>query len=297
MLLFVLNVIGSVVVDVLTSKALWGMVGLAGLGVGFYFLAKFALSGGKNLESIVSKYKDAEGGKSFFANKFDEADIHSMGKVIVPMGLIMAFSTSIFAITYRNPPEKIETYVDVYEAFDEEDIPPPTEQIKLPPPPPPPPVIEVVEDDEILEEEPEIEEVEIEEEEVVEVPEVIEEEVIEEPEIFTVVEDMPRFPGCEDKGTKSEKEACAQAALMKYLNSVEYPQVAIDNDIEGKVYIRFVVYEDGKVKDVTIAKGADKWLDEAALKLVKSMPTWIPGKQRGKAARVQYILPINFKLS
>lgn len=280
----------------ITSVVLAVLGWLVILGV-LFGLAYFALTGGKSEESIVSMYKDSEESKSLFLSKYAEADIHSLGKTILPMGLIMAFTTSIYAFTFRNPPVPPEVLVDDYEIYEDDPPPPPTEQIKLPPPPPPPPVIEVVEDEEILEDEPEIEEIEIEEEEVIEVPEVIEEEVIEEPEIFTVVEDMPRFPGCEDKPTKSEKESCSQGKLMSYLQSVDYPQVAIDNDIEGKVYIRFVVYEDGKVKDVSVAKSADKWLDEAATKLVKNMPQWIPGKQRGKPARVQYILPINFQLN
>jgi periplasmic protein TonB len=102
-------------------------------------------------------------------------------------------------------------------------------------------------------------------------------------QVFTVVEQMPEFPG-------------GEAAMLKYLTSIPYPPIAKENDIEGSVYIRFVVDKAGKVTEVTVAKGSDRILNEAALEHIKKMPQWKAGKQNGKEVKVQYIVPIKFVL-
>lgn len=108
--------------------------------------------------------------------------------------------------------------------------------------------------------------------------------VEEEPQIFTIVEEMPSFPG-------GEKE------LFKYLGkAVKYPQMAQDASISGVVYMTFVVDENGKVRDPKVQRGIGGGCDEEAIRVVKAMPTWEPGKQRGKPVRVQYNLPIRFTL-
>ncbi len=97
-------------------------------------------------------------------------------------------------------------------------------------------------------------------------------------------EKMPEFKG----GIKK---------LFKYLaDNIKYPDEARRAGIEGKVHVQFVVNKKGEIKDVTILRGVNKWLDEEAIRVVKSMPNWKPGKQHGKAVSVYYMLPINFKL-
>src|SRR5690606_22504985 len=110
-----------------------------------------------------------------------------------------------------------------------------------PPPPPPQEILEIVEDDKEIENEVEIEDVEADmETEIFEEPE----EVIEEPEVFSVVEDMPVFPGCEDAGSAAERDQCSQGKIFAYLASnIKYPPMAKDAGISGTVYIRFVVDE------------------------------------------------------
>jgi len=271
---------------------------IAGILLLAYAVSYFLLSGGKSQEQIVDKYKGTKEAKSVFVKKYEEADTSQVRTALLAFGAVLAFSSSIYALTWRDKPIVVEKLVmeTIEEEFEVE--PPPTEQVKPPPPPPPPPDIQVVEDDEILEDEPEIEEIEIEEDEVIEIPEVIEEEeVVVEQEIFTIVEEMPRFKGCE-KVAKEEVKACTDSEILKYITkNVVYPQMAIENDIQGKVYVRFIVDSDGKVTDVSIAKSADKLLEQAALKVVKSFPQFTPGKQRGKSVRVQYVIPVNFKLS
>ncbi len=168
---------------------------------------------------------------------------------------------------------------------EEEEMIPITQQ-EVPPPPPPPvqqQVIEIVEDDEEIEEELEIEDMEATEDMEIEIVEV-QEEVVEEPEIFTIVEDMPSFPG-------------GEAELFKYLGkSIKYPQMAKEAGIQGRVFVTFVVMENGKIANVKLLRGIGGGCDEEAIRVVKSMPTWAPGKQRGKPVRVQYNLPIKFTL-
>lgn len=181
--------------------------------------------------------------------------------------------------------------------------PPPVDPAEPPPPPPPPPppvqetvkfIPPVVVDKPIEEEQPPPQE-KLSETTVATVTQEgdpnadqLPPEVIVDPDegkIFTIVEEMPQFPGG------------GEAALLKYLqNNIKYPAMARENGIEGIVYVTFVVDKDGKVKDPKLLRGKEGGLSEEAMRVVKSMPDWKPGKQNGRAVAVQYNLPINFKL-
>ena len=107
----------------------------------------------------------------------------------------------------------------------------------------------------------------------------------EEDVVYTIVEDMPYFPG-------------GEAALFKFLGeNIKYPKEAKDAEIEGVVYITFIVKKDGEVGGVKVLKGIGGGCDEEALRVVNMMPTWKPGVQKGKPVDVQYNLPIRFKLN
>ena len=127
---------------------------------------------------------------------------------------------------------------------------------------------------------------EVEQNEIIEeyvAPEVVEEEVVEQ-EIFQIVEEMPAFPG-------------GEAKLMEYVGkNIKYPQIARETGIQGRVFIGFVVEPDGSVSNVKLLRGIGGGCDEEAMRVVKSMPKWKPGKQRGKAVRVSYQIPVFFKL-
>ncbi len=102
--------------------------------------------------------------------------------------------------------------------------------------------------------------------------------------IFDVVEQMPSFPG-------------GNAALMKYLSdNVKYPVVAQENGVQGRVVVSFVVEKDGHITDVKVVRSVDPSLDKEAARVVRSMPSWIPGKQNGSAVRVKYNVPVSFRL-
>ena len=162
----------------------------------------------------------------------------------------------------------------------EEDIIPITRQeVKPPPPPPPPPeIIEIVEDEVEIENEVEIEETDTDEDEIVEIEE-------DDEEFFMVVENMPEFPG-------------GDLGLMKFIQkNVRYPAIAKEYNITGKVYVSFIVDKQGSVTNVKIVRGVDKNLDAEALRVVSLLPKYKPGKQRGKAVRVMFTIPINFTLN
>ena len=106
----------------------------------------------------------------------------------------------------------------------------------------------------------------------------------EENKVFDVVEQMPSFPG-------------GQAALMQYLaKNIKYPVVAEENGIQGRVIVTFVVGKTGAISNVQVAKGVDPSLDKEAVRVVSSMPNWIPGKQNGQSVNVKYTVPVMFKL-
>lgn len=109
-------------------------------------------------------------------------------------------------------------------------------------------------------------------------------EVKKEEEIFVAVEQPAEFPG-------------GQGALMKWLSqNVRYPETAQQNDVQGRVIVKFVVEKDGSIGTATILKGVDKDLDREALRVVKKMPKWQPGKNNGVAVRSYFNLPVVFKL-
>lgn len=118
-------------------------------------------------------------------------------------------------------------------------------------------------------------------------------EVIAEPEppkheeeniVFDIVEQQPMFPG-------------GQTALMKYLfEHTKYPVVAQENGVQGRVTVQFVVEKDGSISDVHVLRGVDPSLDKEAVRVVKSMPRWTPGKQNGINVRVNYRVPVLFRL-
>ena len=108
--------------------------------------------------------------------------------------------------------------------------------------------------------------------------------VVEETKIFTVVEQMPMYPG-------------GDAALMGYLrDNIHYPTVAAENGVQGRVVVGFVVERDGSITDVKVLRSVDPSLDREAMRVVKSMPRWTPGKQNGSAVRVKYQVPVTFRL-
>ena len=105
-----------------------------------------------------------------------------------------------------------------------------------------------------------------------------------EEEVFNMVEQAPQFPG-------------GQAELMAYLSkNIHYPVIAQENGIQGSVVCQFVVGSDGSIRDIVVARSLDPSCDKEAVRVIQSMPKWIPGRQNGKAVSVRYTLPVRFRL-
>lgn len=218
--------------------------------------------------------------------KNPEANLERKRGLFLQIGLVVSLLIVLGAFEYKSY-EKVDYNLGQLsmEELEEEIIPITKQEVKPPPPPPPPPeVIEIVEDDVEIEDEIEIEDTESDEDEEMDFEEVDDE------EFFMVVENMPEF---------CYKGKTGDAAIFKYINeNVKYPAIAKEYNITGKVYVNFIVDKSGVVTNVKIVRGVDKNLDAEATRLLKSMPKYCkPGKQRGKAVRVMYTIPINFTLN
>jgi protein TonB len=115
----------------------------------------------------------------------------------------------------------------------------------------------------------------------------------------SIVEEMPRFPGCEMIADKAERKSCSQRKMLEYVyNEIKYPAMA--GCFEGTVVIRFYVNEKGEIEDTRILKDIGGGFGEEALRVVNTMKDlperWIPGTQRGKKVKVAYNLPVKFRL-
>lgn len=224
--------------------------------------------------------------------KSPKADLEGKKSIFFEIGLTLALALLLFAFEWKSSTEEVGQFQTVAEEQIEEEIIPITQQMLKPPPPPPPApkltdLIDIVEDDTQIDEELEIQDAE-DQSENTEVQDVSDfgdygDEDTGDAEVFVVVEDMPMFPG---------------GNVQKWIaKNVKYPVLAMENGIQGKVYIQFVIEKDGSITDVKVIRGVDASLDKEAVRVVQSMPKWKPGKQRGKAVRVSYTLPINFQLS
>ena len=117
------------------------------------------------------------------------------------------------------------------------------------------------------------------------IPVTVDEEVVVEDDIFVIVEENPQFP---DGGT---------AGLLQYLGkNIKYPTIPQENGTQGRVTVQFVVNKDGSIVDVKVIRGVDPYLDKEAVRVISTMPKWIPGKQRGVPVRCKFTVPVTFKL-
>ena len=221
--------------------------------------------------------------------KTEKADLENKKAIFFQVGLVLVLGLTLLAFEWKTYDKKIVDQ-NTRKATDVlEEIVLQTQQ-NTPPPPPPPQqqntVLEIVENDEVIENEVTID-AEADQKTVVEeyhAP-VSEEKEVEETEIFTVVEESPGFPGGDE-------------ARIKFLQeNIKYPTMARESGIQGTVYVTFVVEKGGNVSDVKILRGIGGGCDEEAIRVIRAMPRWNPGKQRGKSVRVQFNMPIKFTLA
>ena len=224
--------------------------------------------------------------------KSPKADLEGKKTTNLFIGAIMVLAVLFVGFEWSERDRKVVTDSGIVDPVFEEEIIPITEQEQpqqAPPPPQAPPAEEVLQ---IIENDSQVEESTIQASddtqaavEVKYTPVEVEEEEVDEQQIFQVVEENPEFPG----GMKE---------CMKFLsNNIKYPQISQENGVQGRVIVQFVVNADGTIVDPVVVRGVDPYLDKEALRVIKLMPKWKPGKQRGKAVRVRYTQPVLFRLN
>lgn len=257
---------------------------------------KFDVSNARNLDEIVFRDRNKEYGAYAMRKKYSRYVSRSLliSIAILLLGVLIPFF--IFKQSYSANQEQ-QVAVDIM------DMNKPKEEAAPPPPPPPPeatveqkarfvaPIVssDTTETTDFSQDDlnqtttntqVSTEEIVVEDDNTNQVIE----EVVEAP-IFTVVEEQPEFVG-------------GDVARIEYLSSnIKYPPMAKETGIQGTVYVTFVVNENGKVTDVRLLRGIGGGCDEEAIRVISGMPAWKPGKQSGKAVRVQYNLPVKFTLN
>jgi len=234
--------------------------------------------------------------------KNPKADVGRNSGLYFVIGLFLVMLLTFVAFEWKTYDETNDYDISMNVEDDLDEEVPMTEQIKTPPPPPPPAAPEIIE---VVEDEEEVEETVIEstetsqEEEIVEIEDVAVEEVEEDVDVpFAVIEDVPIFPGCEGekgKGAKAMRD-CFQTMIQKHVvKNFRYPEISQEMGVQGKVYVNFVIQKDGSIGQVRM-RGPDKNLEGEAARIIGKLPKMTPGKQRGRAVRVPFSLPITFKL-
>ncbi|MEH6682469.1 MAG: energy transducer TonB [Sediminicola sp.] len=229
--------------------------------------------------------------------KNPKADLTRNSGLYFVIGLAVVMLLTWRALEWKkyDDDSEYDVSLNVEDQLDEEV--PMTEQIKTPPPPPPPAAPEIIE---VVEDEVEVEETVIEStesnqnEEVMEVADIAVEEVEEEIDVpFAVIEDVPVFPGCENE---KDKRACFNEMMQKHIRkNFQYPEIAQEMGVQGRVSVMFVIQKDGSIGNVRM-RGPDKNLEAEAARIIGKLPKMTPGKQRGRAVRVPFSIPITFKL-
>ncbi|WP_430815709.1 energy transducer TonB [Carboxylicivirga sp. RSCT41] len=219
------------------------------------------------------------------AKKYRHADLERKRSIFFQIGLIVALGASLAAFEWGSPAKGMKQVVIDDQFVEIEDMMPITQPEEPKKELPKPIAIEQIEVVDNTEDTP----VDLDnfssdiEDHVYEIPDMPVEED-EAPVTFIHVEHMPEFPG-------------GQAALLKYIaGNVKYPVICAESGITGRVYISFVINEQGDVVEAKVVRSPDKKLSAEALRVVNNMPKWTPGFQRDKAVRVAYTIPVNFVL-
>lgn len=223
--------------------------------------------------------------------KTPKANLENKKTMAILIGLVLALGIMFIAFEWSK--NEIKVYEDAIQGEFVED----EEMIEVTfrdetPPPPPPPIQETVLSDiiDIRDDKEDIQTKNFDSEDdknkkvVIQAPIAAPVEDPEENRIHVVVERMPEFPG-------------GEAAMNQFINrTIRYPVIAQENGIQGRVVVQFVVNTDGKIVDVEVVRGVEESLDKEAVRVVKAMPPWNPGRQGGKNVRVKYTLPIRFRI-
>jgi protein TonB len=236
--------------------------------------------------------------------KYPKADLNRNSGLYFVIGLALVLFLTWRALEYKSYKQEIteRRIVEILEAPKEEV--PVIEVFKIPPPPAPPPapaIIQVVEDVKEIEETV-IQSTESSQETIVEKPiiKVEEIEVVEEEEDlevpFAIIENVPVFPGCEETTNNEAQKECFQMKVTEHVRkNFTYPEAALDMGIQGRVYVQFIIDTQGNITNIA-TRGPHAYLEKEAHRIISKLPLMTPGKQRGRAVKVPYSMPITFKL-
>lgn len=224
--------------------------------------------------------------------KTQKADLETKRLLFVEIGLVVALAVVYGAFEYSTAEITTAELVDTSAVFDEDFIIPTT--FETPPPPPPAvPKIELSDIIDIVDDDIEVDDnlfKTIEDDpsagiEIYDYYDVEEVEVNEDPIPFAIVEQKPKFNG----GDANEFSRWVNKRLV-------YPQICVENGVQGRVTLSFTVMPDGSLSNISVLRGVDKELDKEALRVVSSSPRWEPGRQRDRAVPVTYTFPVVFSL-
>ncbi len=219
------------------------------------------------------------------SKKSDEANLEKRRSTFLVAGFLTSLAIVLMAFEWTvYEKEKIKEQKLDLDLMQQEKVPP-SQPEKPKPKPKKTTQIEVVEEEEDIEDELNVSDMEIDESSEIDFDGAEEEENVKEEKVFSVVEEMPKFPGGKQK-------------MFKYLGEhIQYPSKAKDAGVTGTVYVSFTVEKDGSITNVKVLRGIGAGCDEEAKRVVRNMPNWKPGEQRGKKVRVNYKLPVKFQLN
>lgn len=235
--------------------------------------------------------------------KNPNADLNRYSSLFFVIGLTIVLFLTWRALEFKTY-EKNETFIAHMNVADDlkEEVPI-TETIKTPPPPAPPAAPEIIE---IVEDTEEIEETVIESTEInqdteidaiVAVDDVAVDEVEEDITVpFSVIENVPIYPGCEKMKSNDDRRKCFQEKMQAHIRKeFSYPETAMELDIQGRVHVQFLIDSKGYITNIR-TRGPDQNLENEANRIIAALPKMTPGRQRGRPVKVPYSIPINFKL-
>ena len=222
--------------------------------------------------------------------KNPKLDLRNYSGLFLEIGFVLSLGLVLWSFNITQTEKSTSNLGELQDVVAEEEIIPITRQQQIQPPPPPEPpkvseVLNIVEDDVEIEDELQIDDTDADQNTEVAIVEIEEEEEVEEAQVFFIVENMPEFPG-------------GDLELRKYIaQNIQYPEIAKENGIQGRVFVQFVVNQKGEIEKVTVARGVDPSLDKEAIRVIQNLPKWKPGSQRGKPVKVSFTVPINFQLN
>ena len=224
--------------------------------------------------------------------KSPKADLNNKKLLFVEVGLVLALLVTLGAFEWKTKEKQESVFAQENTELIEEEIIPITQD--TPPPPPETPKIPILSDQiDIVDDNIKVDDniLNLEDDsnlgvEILDYVEEVQEEVVEEEAIpFALVEEKPKFQGGDANN------------FSKWVAShLEYPEIAKENGVSGRVMVQFTVNPNGTVSDVKVLRGVDPSLDKEAVRVIQSSPKWTPGKQRDRAVKVTYQFPVIFQL-